>query len=359
MSVSTKPLSTFQSFGLAKSAGALKPNLFIESAWTNLPINPLEVLQNLLDLELKGRLIAAGEELDLSAWKGLASQWDLWPDAPNCQIRLDRKLVLHLLSQSLGEKANDSHFSCHSMTELEKEIVENLIQELIEHCTNNLRDFEEERRSNKIIHLIWGIETTGDIGKLCLSLPISHIPPVFVEEVRNEESCAEATIKINLQVGNSKMTIADLAAIEREDFIFLEDSDKSFFKILGMEGLDYAIPVVIGSQQKSPKLHKINLTTHELESMNSKPLSNDVLSNFPVEVKAEFRDVKVTLKDLFALQSGWVLPIDQVIDNELYLTSQGKTIAKGELVVAGDKFGILVKEVYLGNEETTDEYSSN
>ncbi len=349
MNVSSKQ-SNFQSFGLVKPASGTKSNLLFETAWTSLPINPLAILENLLDLQLNGRLISIGEELDLSAWKGVASQWDLWPDSPNCQIRFDRKLVLHILTQALGEQNSDSHFSCHSMTEVEKEIVENLIQELIDHFTQNLQSLPEERRSSKIVHLTWGIQTQSDIGKLCLSLPLSRIPPQYIENIRNEESCAEATIKINLQVGRSRMTLADLAAIEREDFILLEESDKNSFKILGMEGLDYAVPVVIGSQQKSPKLHKINLATHELESMNSKPLSNDVLSSFPVEVKAEFRDVKVTLKDLFALQSGWVLPIDQVIDNELYLTSQGKTIAKGELVVAGDKFGILVKEVYLGNE---------
>jgi len=81
-------------------------------------------------------------------------------------------------------------------------------------------------------------------------------------------------------------------------------------------------------------------------------LNNDVLSDFPVEVKVEFREVKMTLKDLFALQSGWVLPIDQVTDNQLFLTSQGKTIAKGELVVAGNKFGILIKEVLLNTNQT-------
>ncbi len=338
--------SVFEEIGL--NPPSKLANLIFQLAWNNLPLNPLEIAQNFFTVPIEGRLIAAGEELNLAQWKGLASQWDLWEQSQNCQIRLDRKLVLYLLSESLGEKPSDESFSCHSMTELEQDVLENFIEEIIENININLQDLEPNgellKYKNKLVHLIWVIKTKNSFGKLAISLPIERLSKMQTQIMRSEEDCHEITLKINLQVGFSKMTLADLAQMEAEDFILLERSDKNCLRI----GEDYAIPVFIEEGQ----IPQINLPPQqEIYNMNQ-GLNSDMLSNFPIEVKAEFRNVKITLKDLFALQSGWVLPIEQVTENELFLTSQDKTIARGELVISGDKFGILIKEVFLNQSQT-------
>jgi flagellar motor switch/type III secretory pathway protein FliN len=346
--------SIYQALGTHQSIALT--DLFAELDWGRLPIDPIKVCREFLALPLKGNLIAISEELDLTGWKGVASEWELWPRSTNCQIRLDRKFVLNVLSETLGGKPDDTHFSCRNMSGTEKEIIENLTQEIIEMVNNAYQNErlneQNEYAAGRLAHLVWTVAGKNGLGKIAISLPIERILSnnELIEKiaVRNEEDCTDVTIRLSLLVGSSKMTLSDLANLETEDFVLLENSDRNCFQILGMEGLDYAIPVIAGSQPKNAKWHKINLSDAQDEPMN-KAFSNDMLSNFPVEVKAEFRDVKVTLKDLFALQSGWVLPIDQVAENELFLTSQGKTIAKGELVVTGDKFGILVKEVYLNN----------
>lgn len=334
--------SVFEAIGLNRPNKFA--NLISELAWSEIQIEPLQIAQNFFTIPIEGRLIAIGEELNLTQWKGLASQWDLWEDGHSCQIRLDRKLVLYLLSESLGDKPSDENFSCHSMTELEKDILENFMEDLIEHITDNLQGLKINKEflkyKNKfLIHLIWIIKTKKDFGKLAISLPLERLWKTQNQIIRSEEACAEVTLKIDLLVGFSKMTLADLSNLEPEDFILLERSDKNSLRI----GEDYAIPILIEEGQ----IPEIKIPEEEEIQNMSKGLNNDMLSNFPIEVKAEFREVKITLKDLFALQSGWVLPIEQITENELFLTSQDKTIARGELVISGDKFGVLIKEVFL------------
>jgi len=347
--------NVFEALGLGIS-DKLK-SLLSELDWAQMPIDPLKVCREFCNVGFEGRIMAIGEELDLAFWKGIASQWNIWPDSPDCQIRLDRKMVLHLLSSSLGQQVGDNNFSCNSMIELEREIVENLTQELIDHFTTHLQaETVNDRHANwmgKMVHIVWAVNADNEIAKIAFSLPIERVPTHFgiVEShpVREEDSCSEVTIRCNLLVGTSTMTLAELVKLETNDFLLLENSDRNCFNLVGHDGLTYALPVVIGARKNDSKWHKINLSDNKIQEVRnmSQVLNSDVLSDFPVEVKVEFREVKMTLKDLFALQSGWVLPIDQVTDNELFLTSQGKTIAKGELVVAGNKFGILIKEVLL------------
>ncbi|MDJ0626391.1 MAG: FliM/FliN family flagellar motor switch protein [Candidatus Caenarcaniphilales bacterium] len=337
-------------------------NLLNSLDWENLNLNPISVLRQFFELSLKGKFVGVFQELDSHHWKGLATKWSVWEDSKECQLRIDKNLALLLLSKSLGSKGEDHHFSCKSMTNLETEVLEGAIQELVEHITTNVENLEIEESSSdfkgELAHMVWAIDGERSISKIAISLPIERVPQnssyVQREAIRTENDCSQATIKLSLHVGSSQMTLADLAKLEKEDFIFLEESDKNCLKILGMDELDpdfsYSIPIVIGPRKIDSKWHKIKLEDSNIQEIKkdmNQALSSDVLRDFPVDVKAEFKDVKMTLKDLFALQSGWVLPIEQIADNELLLTSQGKTIARGELVVTGNKFGVLIKEVLL------------
>lgn len=356
----TSPLIAY---GVQASGGNPEvSDLLANLDWQSLNLNPISVCKKFTELPLKGKFVGAFQKLDPEQWKGMATKWTVWEDSKNCQLRIDRNLALLLLSKTLGERENDANFSCRSMTELEKEVVEGLIQELVEHVSFNLETLAIQNPDSdfaeKLVHLVWVIDAGNSLAKIAISIPVERIPVnvsfVDREPIRTEQDCNQATVKVDLHIGSSKMTLSDIAKFEKEDFVLLEESDKNYLKILGMDELDpdlgYTIPFVVGPRKLDSKWHKIKLNDSNIQEIKkdmNQSLNSDVLRDFPVDLKAEFKDVKMTLKDLFALQSGWVLPIDQIADNELLLTSQGKTIAKGELVVTGNKFGILIKEVLL------------
>ena len=51
-------------------------------------------------------------------------------------------------------------------------------------------------------------------------------------------------------------------------------------------------------------------------------LTSSVDKDFQIEVKAEFRDVKMRLNELMALQNGNVLEISDLIKNEIFSMSR-------------------------------------
>jgi len=77
-------------------------------------------------------------------------------------------------------------------------------------------------------------------------------------------------------------------------------------------------------------------------------LAIDSIEDFPVEVKAEFQNIKITVKELISLKENMVLGLDKISDSKLVLlNSENQIIGEGELVVLEDKFGFLVKKIFI------------
>ncbi len=74
--------------------------------------------------------------------------------------------------------------------------------------------------------------------------------------------------------------------------------------------------------------------------------SNDLLTDLPVELIAQFKSVNMPLQKLMELEAGGVLPLGLLLDSKLVLMAPGdKPIAQGELVVVGNQFGMKVEKV--------------
>ena len=323
---------------------------------------PLSACEELFEAETESKLLAISPDLNLNNWKGLVSNWNPWENeiekSADCELRLDKQFVLYFLQKSLGKREEDANFSCNQMTEIEKEIIENLIDLMIEKVNPALTELEINERNldlkEKIpkINLIWFLKAQNQIGKLCLSLPVERIPAnldileaSFIHSIENFP--ANIKTKFNLMAGSGKITFADLLNLEIDDFLLLEQSNKNHLNLTGSDNETYIISININHQNSNWPKFDLNLSEAEKQKEMTKSLNNEALSDFPVEIKAEFKEIQITFKELLSLQNGSVLPIDKLTDNELFLTAQGKTIAKGELVVAGNKLGILIKEVLL------------
>lgn len=77
-------------------------------------------------------------------------------------------------------------------------------------------------------------------------------------------------------------------------------------------------------------------------------MNNDLLTDLPVELTAQFQSVNMPLQKIMELEVGGVLPLDLLLDNELVLIAPGnKPIAQGELVIVGNKFGLKITKINL------------
>jgi len=75
------------------------------------------------------------------------------------------------------------------------------------------------------------------------------------------------------------------------------------------------------------------------------PRGMDLILDIPLEVTVELGRVRMLIKDVLELGSGSIVELDRVAGEPVDLLVNGRLIAKGEVVVIEDNFGIRVTEI--------------
>ncbi len=75
------------------------------------------------------------------------------------------------------------------------------------------------------------------------------------------------------------------------------------------------------------------------------PRGLDMILDIPLDVTVELGRVRMLIKDVLELSSGSIVELDRVAGEPVDLLVNGRLIAKGEVVVIEDNFGIRVTEI--------------
>ena len=75
------------------------------------------------------------------------------------------------------------------------------------------------------------------------------------------------------------------------------------------------------------------------------PSNLDFLLDVPVKLSAELGSCKMTMQELLDLDLGTVVQLDKPANANVDVYVNQKLVARGEVVVAEDNFGIRIKEV--------------
>ena len=70
-----------------------------------------------------------------------------------------------------------------------------------------------------------------------------------------------------------------------------------------------------------------------------------VLENIEVKLTVEVGNTEIKIKDLLRLNEGSVVELERLAGEPLDILANGTKIAKGEVVMVGEKFGIRFTEV--------------
>ena len=83
-----------------------------------------------------------------------------------------------------------------------------------------------------------------------------------------------------------------------------------------------------------------------LEKSNSTGANNlRVLENIDVKLTVEVGNTEIKIRDLLRLNEGSVVELDRLAGEPLDILANGTMIAKGEVVMVGERFGIRLTEV--------------
>ncbi len=76
-----------------------------------------------------------------------------------------------------------------------------------------------------------------------------------------------------------------------------------------------------------------------------KPRGLEFLYDIPLQVSVEVGRTRILLRDLLQMGEGYVIELDKLAGEPLDLYVNSRLIARGEAVMAGDKFAIRLTDV--------------
>ena len=91
-----------------------------------------------------------------------------------------------------------------------------------------------------------------------------------------------------------------------------------------------------------------NLVDNSSESVNEKRPGNEnlrVLENIDVALTVEVGGAEIKIKELLRLGEGSVVELDRLAGDPLDILANGTMIAKGEVVMVGERYGVRFTEI--------------
>lgn len=87
------------------------------------------------------------------------------------------------------------------------------------------------------------------------------------------------------------------------------------------------------------------MTEKSMAETKSPQKDLDFLLDIPLEVSIELGRVKMAIRDLLQLGQGSIIELDKLAGEPLEILVNNKLLARGEVVVVNEKFGIRLTEV--------------
>ena len=87
------------------------------------------------------------------------------------------------------------------------------------------------------------------------------------------------------------------------------------------------------------------LSTEESDQILSSADNLRVLENIDVKLTVEVGNTEIKIRELLRLNEGSVIELDRLAGDPLDILINGTMIAKGEVVMVGERFGIRFVEI--------------
>ena len=249
-----------------------------------------------------------------------------------------------ILNRVLGSKTK---FNLTNVTELEAKIISSFNDYLYESISKFISPpppKTQKRKNLDMIHLTFFIkDKKTDIGaKFIVSIPEVLLSPEYVQIVGNKFDVLDfkaCKVEVKIKVGTTKFLLKEVKNLEKEDIVVFENSDIHSMKLV-YKNVEKEFKI-------SPNIGLITSANNNGgHSMEENSLSQDLWDNIQVEMGAEFEKVKITLGELKNIEQGLVVDISSVYDNKITLRVENKAIAKGELVIINDRYGVRIDEIF-------------
>lgn len=267
----------------------------------------------------------------------------------NSYIRLSGDFIRILFHETFGSAS--PVFKLQDLSELEIKILNSYCEFLNENLKSLVIPYEKipkENLKNKDMYNATFLigKNKEKMGKVVISMPQNCLmtAPIIRKQNFSMEDFLQTTTTVNILAGTSRLALNDLKNLSLGDIILLENSNVNYMEIkTGHIKQGFKV-------NPEPSL-MLELDEDEHELGADMTDNQNIWDDIQIEVGAEFDKVKMTLGDLKQISKGLVIDLGPIFDNKISLLVENKVVAKGELVIINDKYGVKIDEVYSSHQE--------
>ncbi len=257
-------------------------------------------------------------------------------------FRTSERAVGIILDKILGKP--NSKFNLNKLTDLEAKIITafndymfNMTSQFLSPPPPTLK-----RTNFDVVHLNFLIKDIekNETAKFIITLPEVLLNPETVVSQGDKFDYGDfstSVIDVSVKVGSTKFKLIDVKNIEVDDIVVFDNSDINKMVI---KFKDYEKEINL-----NPNLGLVIPVEDEGGSDNMAGESTNLWDSIEVEMSAQFDTVKITLGELKKIEEGLVVDLTSIYDNKVTLSVENKPIAKGELVIVNDRYGVKIEEV--------------
>ncbi|MBW2092539.1 MAG: flagellar motor switch protein FliN, partial [Deltaproteobacteria bacterium] len=98
-------------------------------------------------------------------------------------------------------------------------------------------------------------------------------------------------------------------------------------------------------EQKAAEDHSFDSLEPQTQQPEGKTRQLDFILDIPLEVTVELGRTKMLINDLLQLGQGSVIELDKLAGEPLEILINNKLVARGEVVVVNEKFGVRLTDI--------------
>jgi flagellar motor switch protein FliN len=176
---------------------------------------------------------------------------------------------------------------------------------------------------------IGNLRNEGYVGSgLSIRFQILSVPPNF-------ENASDIT-RVNVQISGDKLS---------GTLIWLLDTETAA-AICGLDTIEDAVSEAQPFAQVQPTAETVQpFQAASVSPSVDNSQSLDLLMDIPLEISVELGRVKKPVRDVVDMSAGSIIEIDKAAGEPVDVLVNGRLVARGEVVVIEDNFGVRITEI--------------
>ena len=266
-------------------------------------------------------------------------------------FRTSEKGIGIILDKALGRLGK--RFNLNKMTDLEAKIITSFNDYMFKAILPFFASAPPVlKRSNfDVIHLNFVMKDINEntTAKFIITLPQEILAPEAVvasEDKFDYTDFSTSTLDVSIKIGTTKFSLYELKHLDTDDIVVFDNSN---LKLLRLKYKDYEKDINL-----NPNMGIVlPFNNHGGNIMGENSENTNLWDSIEVEMDAQFDSVKITLGDLKKIEEGIVVDLTSIYENKVTLTVEDKPIARGELVIVNDRYGVKIDKVLTMDKENT------